>query len=99
MEIPAHGGAADSARGRRRPFGADSVLVGRSPWTARDAPVPPPDAEAGVSARARVPVWLSQVNTHSSTFPTLRGPSAGILCCARFARQWYGVLRLPHVRR
>src|ERR1022692_1339861 len=35
--------------------GDDSVLVGRSPWTARDAPVPLPDAEAGASARARGP--------------------------------------------
>ena len=49
----------------------DSALVGRSPWTARDAPVPLPDAEAGTSARARAPAlhdfagdaWLSQVDT------------------------------------
>jgi hypothetical protein len=30
-------------------------LVGRSPWTARDALVPLPEAEAGASARARAP--------------------------------------------
>ena len=52
------------------------VLVGRSPWTARDAPVPLPDAEAGASARARAAalhdfagdVWLSQVDTHLQPF-------------------------------
>jgi hypothetical protein len=57
--------------------GDDSVLVGRSPWTARDGPVPLPDAEAGAAERARAPalndfagdVWLSQVDTHLSPFP------------------------------
>ena len=34
---------------------SDPALVGRSPWTARDAPVPLPEAEAGASARARAP--------------------------------------------
>ena len=34
-------------------------LVGRSPWTARDAPVPLPEAEAGASAR-RAPAARGQ---------------------------------------
>ena len=69
--------------------GDDSVLVGRSPWTARDAPVPLPDAEAGASARARAPalhdfagdVWLSQVDTHSPLFQ-----NAKALVCERRRR-------------
>ena len=55
--------------------GADSGLVGRSPWTARDAPVPLSDAEARASTRARAPaghdfagdIWLSQGDTHFGT--------------------------------
>jgi hypothetical protein len=39
-----------------------SGLVGRSPWTARDAPVPLPEAEAGASARARAPAPPSASN-------------------------------------
>ena len=55
------------------PFGYPfHSAVGRSPWTARDAPVSLPDAEAGASARARVPaphdfagyIWLRQGDTH-----------------------------------
>src|ERR1035438_1397645 len=51
------------------PFGYPfHSAVGRSPWTARDAPVSLPDAEAGASARARVPaphdfagyIWLRE---------------------------------------
>ena len=48
-----------------------SGLVGRSPWTARDALVPLPEAEAGASERARAPAprdaancaGMSQVDT------------------------------------
>ena len=58
--------------------------MGRSPWTARDAPVPLPDAEAGASARAGAPaprnfagdVWLSQGDTHFKPFD---GATAGAL--------------------
>ena len=32
-----------------------NALVGRSPWTARDALVPLPEAEAGASVRAGAP--------------------------------------------
>ena len=62
---------------------ADCALVGRSPWTARDAPVPLPEAEAGASARARAPappdfaggIWLSQGDTPltAKNFPSI-GP-------------------------
>jgi hypothetical protein len=49
-------------------IGAESGLVGRSPWTARDALVPLPDAEAGASARAgapapRSPAFMSRWKT------------------------------------
>jgi hypothetical protein len=37
-------------------------LVGRSPWTARDALVPLPEAEAGASARAGAPAPPSASN-------------------------------------
>ena len=61
--------------------GADSGLVGRSPWTARDASVPLPDAEAEASARAKAPalhdfagdVGLSQGDTHLTHNARLTG--------------------------
>src|SRR5471030_1063944 len=40
----------------------DCGLVGRSPWTARDALVPQSEAEAGASARARVPAPRTVAN-------------------------------------
>ena len=53
--------------------------MGRSPWTARDALVPLPEAEAGASARARAPaprsaancIDLSQADSHPLLFEAL----------------------------
>ena len=58
--------------------------MGRSPWTARDAPVPLPEAEAGASARARAPaphdfagdIWLSERDTHLSVYKNVREDNA-----------------------
>src|ERR1022692_5334064 len=63
---------------------ADSGLVGRSPWTARDAPVPLSDAEAGASTRARAPaghdfagdIWLSQGDTHFLAYAQASAPAS-----------------------
>jgi recA bacterial DNA recombination protein len=40
----------------------DSDLVGRTPWSARDAPVPLPEAKPGGSARARAPAPLGSAD-------------------------------------
>ena len=61
---------------RKRANGDDSVLVGRSPWTARDAPVPLPDAEAGASARApALNDFAARRLAESSGYPLPANPS------------------------
>jgi hypothetical protein len=68
----------------------DAGLVGRSPWTARDAPVPLPDVEDGPSPRVSAPalhylagdMWLSHGDTLFRSYQ-----------CALRSFCWGGILR------
>src|ERR1035441_3811987 len=44
-----------------------SGLVGQTPWSARDALVPLPEAEPGASARLRLPQYVRRVQERNGT--------------------------------
>ena len=72
MEIPKGGYPLDS--GDRPGKG----MVGRSPWTARDAHVPLPEAEAGASARARAPAPRTSANCTNLSQPDSQFPDYSV---------------------